>query len=233
MTAATGDEAFLLTERQCSAILDAVGERPQDGRVLRAFLATIALAALRPAEALALRVRDLELSDGGPNALLVRPQGRTGHRSGISEAEAVRSVPACSDLVAILKAEITRRGLGPDDALFTLDEGRPLTGETYRRVWKHARAAVLEAHGIDSPLGRNVSALRDACIAAWLRNGDQTAAHIAAVAECAGVSAPRLAERFSHCLRKPTPAEVPWDRLEAAFRLPTPRSEPMTTARRP
>jgi hypothetical protein len=80
----------------------------------------------------------------------------------------------------------------------------------------------------------NISALRDACIAAWLKNGDQTAAHILAVAECAGMSAPRLAERFAYCLRKPTRDEIPWDRLEAALALPDLPSEPALTAlRRP
>ncbi len=218
--------------RQCFSLLDWVAEQPQNGLVLRAFLASIALAALRPTEALALRVRDAELPDEGNGALLIRPQGQAGHVEGADGAGAVRRVPACPELVAILKTEITRRDLGHDDAIFVLDDGRPLAGSVYRKVWRQARAAVLEANEIDSPLGRNVSDLRDACIAAWLRNGDQTAAHIAAVAECAGVSAPRLAERFAHCLRKPTSAEIPWGRLAAALRLPDVRSEPMAAARR-
>ncbi|MBT2396177.1 hypothetical protein [Streptomyces sp. ISL-100] len=233
MTAVTGDGTFLLDDRQCFSMLDWVAEQPQSGLVLRAFLASIALAALRPTEALALRVRDAELPDEGNGVLLIHPQGQEGHVEGADGAGDVRRVPACPELVAILKTEVTRRDLGHDDAIFVLDDGRPLTGSVYREVWRQARAALLEANEIDSPLGRNVSALRDACIAAWLRNGDQTAAHIVTVAECAGVSVPRLAERFAHCLRKPTPAEIPWDRLEAAFRLSALRSEPMAAARRP
>jgi hypothetical protein len=93
--------------------------------------------------------------------------------------------------------------------------------------------AVLEAHEIDSPLGRNVSSLRYACIAAWLRNGDQTAAHLVAVAEFVGMSAPRLAERFEHCLRKPNWHEIDWDRLEAALDLPGLARESEVAARRP
>lgn len=92
---------------------------------------------------------------------------------------------------------------------------------------------MLEAHELDSPTGGEISALCDVCIAAWLKNGDQTAAHILAVAECAGMSAPRLAERFAHCLRKPTPDEIPWDRLKASLRLPGLPSEPSLTAHRP
>ncbi|WP_141726843.1 hypothetical protein [Streptomyces niveus] len=135
-------------------------------------------------------------------------------------------------MAAILKEETIRRDLHPDDAIFVLDDGRPLTAEVYRKVWRQARAAVQQAHELDSPLGRHVSALRDARIAAWLKNGDQTAAHILAVAECAGMSTPRLAERFAYCLRKSTQDEIPWDRLEAALALADLPSQPIPTARR-
>ncbi|NYV72837.1 hypothetical protein [Streptomyces sp. UH6] len=136
--------------------------------------------------------------------------------------------------MALLKAEITRRDLRPDDAIFVVDDGRPLIAPVYRKIGQQARAAILEAHEADSSLGRNISALRDVCIAAWLKNGDQSAAHIFLVAEWAGMSAPRLAERFTHCLRRPTPDEIPWERLEAAFALPDLSSEPVPTAvRRP
>ncbi|MEO3975706.1 hypothetical protein [Streptomyces sp. CAU 1734] len=50
----------------------------------------------------------------------------------------------------ILKKEIIRRVLGPEDAIFVLDDGRPLTAEVYRKVWRQARAAVLQARELDS-----------------------------------------------------------------------------------
>jgi integrase len=225
MAAVVGAKTFHLTDRQCFSILDWAAEQPQNGLVLRAFLASIALAALQPKEALLLRVRDVELADDGSGWLLIRAQG---------QERSERRVPACPELVALLKAEITRRDLRPDDAIFVLDDGRPLTAPVYRKVWGQAWAAVLEVDEVDSSLGTNISDLRDACIAAWLKNGDQSAAHILAVAECAGMSAPRLAERFAHCLRKPTRGEIPWDRLEAALALPDLSSEPAPTAvRRP
>ncbi|MEU1296090.1 hypothetical protein ABZ439_27080 [Streptomyces sp. NPDC005840] len=220
MAAIVDAETFRLTDRQCFSILDWAAEQPHNGFVLRAFLASIALAALQPEEALTLRVRDVELTDDGRSWLLIHPHG---HERGETDPEregAERRVPACWELVALLKAEIARRDLRPDDAIFVLDDGRPLTAQVYRRIWRHARAAVLEAREVDPPLGMNISALRDARIAAWLKSGDQTAAHILAVAECAGMSAPRLAERFAYCLRKPTRDEIPWDRLEAALALP-------------
>lgn len=220
--------------RQCVSILGWAAKQSQNGPVLRAFLASIALAALQPKEALALRVRDVELTDDGSGWLLIHPQGQERRETDSERADAARRVLACRELVALLKEEITRRDLRPDDAIFVLDDGRPLIAPLYRKIWRQARVAVLEAHEVDSSLGRNISARRNACIAAWLKNGDQSAAHILAVAECAGMSAPRLAERFAHCLRKPTRDEIPWDRLEAALALPDLSSEPApTAARRP
>jgi integrase len=230
MAAVVGAKTFLLTDRQCFSILDWAAEQPQNGLVLRVFLASIALAALQPEEALALRVRDVELTDDGTGWLLIHPKGQERRESDPERAGVERRVPARRELVALLQAEITRRDLRPDDAIFVLDDGRPLTAPVYRKIWRQARAAVLEAHEVDSSLGRDVSALRNACIAAWLKNGDQTAAHILTVAECAGMSAPRLAERFAHCLRKPTRDEIPWDRLEGALALPDLSSEPAPTA---
>jgi hypothetical protein len=230
MTAVVGTQTILLTDRQCFSILDWAAEQPQNGLALRAFLASIALAALQPKEALVLCVRDVELTDDGSGWLLIQPQGQERRETDLERAGAERRVPACRELVEFLKAEITRRDLRSDDAIFVLDDGRPLTAPVYRKIWRQARAAVLEAHEVDSSLGRNISALRDACIAAWLKNGDQTAAHILTVAECAGMSAPRLAERFAHCLRKPTRDEISFDRLEAAFALPDLPSEPAPTA---
>ncbi|WP_406453406.1 tyrosine-type recombinase/integrase [Streptomyces sp. NBC_01622] len=233
MAAVVSEETIHLTDRQCFAILDWAAEQPQSGLVLRAFLASIALAALRPEEALALRVRDVKVADDGASWLLVHPQAQEHREKYADRAGAVRRVPVCRELAAILKEETIRRDLRPDDAIFVLDDGRPLNAEVYRTVWRQARAEVLQAHEIDSPLGRHLSALRDACIASWLKSGDQTAGHILAVAQCAGMSAPRLAERFAYCLRKPTRDEIPWDRLEAALALPDLPGQPTSTARRP
>ncbi|MEV6147562.1 hypothetical protein [Streptomyces sp. NPDC051992] len=233
MAAVVNEGTVYLSNRQCFAILDWAGEQPQSGLVLRAFLASITLAALRPEEALAMRVREVELAEDGIGWLLVHSQAQERREKDSDHAGVVRRVPVCRELAVILKEEAIRRGLGPEDAIFVLDDGRPLTAEVYRKVWRQARAAVLQAHELDSSLGRHASALRDARIAAWLKDGDQTAGHILAVAECAGMSAPRLAVRFANCLRKPTRDEIPWDRLEAALALPDLPSQPTPTARRP
>jgi len=86
---------------------------------------------------------------------------------------------------------------------------------------------------LEDPMPDDVRVILDWVQRNTLKNGDQTAGHILAVAECAGMSAPRLAERFAYCLRKPTRDEIPWDRLEAALVLPDLPSKPTPTARRP
>lgn len=134
MAAVVSKETLHLTDRQFFAILDWVAEQPQSGIVLRAFLASIALAALHPEEALALRVRDVEIADDGTRWLLVHPQAQERREKDSDRAGAVRRVPVCRDLAAILKEETIRRDLGPKDAIFVLDDGRPLTAEVYRKV---------------------------------------------------------------------------------------------------
>ncbi|MER5226095.1 hypothetical protein [Streptomyces flaveus] len=228
VSAAVVDESFLLSDQQCDGLLGWIGQRPWDGRPLRAFLSTIAFAALRPQEALALRVRDAYLPDEGPGALVIYPR-----RLGGEEAEgagAPRIVPACRELVEVLRAEVARRGLHPDDTLFTRDDGRPLSSGLYRRAWRAAREAVLEADEVDSPLGRRVSDLRDACISNWL-SGYRTALEVFTVAERVGVSAPSLVRRFPHCFQPS--GDVSYDLIEAAFAMPDLEGEPKRAARKP
>lgn len=230
MSAAVVDERFLLSVQQRDDLLDWISQRPRNGRSLRVFLSSIALAALRPQEALALRVRDAHLPDEGPGDLVIRPRRA---RDGDDEAEgagAPRVVPACPELVEVLRAEVARRGLRPGDAMFTRDDGRPLSGAVYRRAWHQARKAVLDAHEIESPLGRSVSDLRDACISTWL-SGHRTALEVFKVADHVGVSAPSLARRFPHCFQPS--GEVSYDLIEAAFAIPDPECEQTRAARHP
>ncbi|MGC9539845.1 hypothetical protein [Streptomyces sp. UG1] len=230
MSVAVVVERFLLSDQQRDALLDWIGQRPRGERPLRAFLSSIAFAALRPQEALALRLRDAHLPDEGPGDLVIHPR-RLGGRDGEAEdAGAPRVVPACPELVDILRAEAAHRGLRPDDALFTRDDGRPLAGEDYRGAWREAREAVLEVHEIDSPLGRNVSDLRDACISTWL-SGHRTALDVFNVADRVGVSASSLARRFPHCFQA-SGADAN-DLIEAAFAISDLDGEPTRAGRLP
>ncbi|GAA2245862.1 hypothetical protein GCM10010232_36200 [Streptomyces amakusaensis] len=224
------DETFLLSDRQRDDLLDQVGQCPQNGRALRAFLSSIALAALRPQEALALRVRDVDLPDQGPGELVIHPRRLKDGDEAVEGAGVVRVVQASPELVEILKEEVVRRGLGPEDLMFTRDDGRPLTGAVYRRAWRQARESVLEPSEFSSPLGRSVSDLRDTCIATWL-SGHRTAWEIITVADRTGVSASSLARRFPHCFQPPASAEASNALIEAAFAIADPYCEPARAAR--
>ncbi|MFC8273245.1 hypothetical protein ACFUJR_12090 [Streptomyces sp. NPDC057271] len=217
MSVALVDERFLLSEEQRDALLQWVGRRPGSGPATYAFLSSVAFAALRPQEALGLRVRDVQLSDADEGGLVIPPRRGNG-RGGADGTSAVpRVVPACPELAGILKAQIARYDLRADDAVFAGEGGRPLSGAVYRRAWRQAREAVLAEHEIDTPLGRRVSGLRDARITKWL-GGYRTAAEVFMVAEWVGVSAPALARRFPHCFRPS--GEISYDLMEAALLCP-------------
>lgn len=224
------DETFLLSDRQRDDLLDRVGQCPRNGRALRAFLSSIALAALRPQEALALGVRDANLPDQGPGELMIHSRRLKDGGEAAKVAGVVRVVPASPELVAILKAEVARRDLGPEDLMFTRDDGRPLTGAVYRRAWRQARESVLEADEFSSPLGRSVSTLRDTRIATWL-SGHRTAWELFTVADRTGVSVSSLARRFPHCFQPPASAEATNALIEAAFAIADPGGEPARPAR--
>ncbi|WP_145969040.1 hypothetical protein [Streptomyces hyaluromycini] len=69
----------------------------------------------------------MELAEDGAGWLLVHPQAQDRREKDLDRAGAVRRVPVCRELTAILKEETIRRDLRPDDAMFVLDNGRPLT----------------------------------------------------------------------------------------------------------
>jgi integrase len=71
-----------------------------------------------------------------------------------------------------------------------------LASVTYRRVWDHARQAVLTAAEYQSPLGRRVYDLRHACLSTWLNGGVPPAQ----VAEWAGHSVAVLLKVYAKCI---------------------------------
>ncbi|MFZ3495817.1 hypothetical protein ACODT5_21760 [Streptomyces sp. 5.8] len=211
------DEPILLSVEQSEALIRWVSEQPEYGSTMRAFLAAVACAALRPAESAGLRVRDAILPESGLGELAIpRPwreqADRTEGADGLRKGE-MRRVPASSELVEVLREEVSRRGLTADDLLFAGTSGEPMSSALYRRAWARAREAVLDPNEVGSPLGRQVSDLRDACVARWLVSGIS----VFAVAEVVGTSASYLAKRFPHCF--PVGAVIPWDRIELAQAL--------------
>ncbi|WP_165990206.1 hypothetical protein [Streptomyces sp. YIM 98790] len=210
-------EESLLSARQRDALLDWIGQLPGDGPVLRAFFSSIAFAALKPGEALALQVRDLRLPVEGAGEVVIRPGFSQAGKGEVRGVAGGRVVPACPQLVQILKAEVARWALRPGDALFTRDNGRPLSRALYQQVWQQARKAVLEEHEAGSPLGAGVSDLRDACIEDWLR-GHRPMWKVVEVAERVGVSAASLLPRFPE--RAQVPVELTNALIEACYDMP-------------
>ncbi|MFF4452991.1 hypothetical protein [Streptomyces goshikiensis] len=215
MSSGTFDEQLLLSDRRRDNLIEWVGRQQRNGSALRLFFSVMAFAALRPVEALGLRVRDVGVLGDGSGVLIVNAlsdEYTHWDKGGIGKQ---RLVPVSSRLLGILKRQIAEGELGLDDALFRCDDGRPLSGAMYRRAWKQACEAAREGGGAGSPTGGTISVLRDSCIAGWLGSGSLPVIEVMEIAERAGVSACSLYLRFPFCFR--LAGEIPWDRLEAAF----------------
>ncbi|MEU9003957.1 hypothetical protein [Streptomyces sp. NPDC048551] len=211
------NEQLQLSGRQRDNLLELVGQRQENGSTLRLFFSVVAFAALRPAEALGLRVRDVKVLGDGSGVLIVNAssgESADWEKGGIGKR---RLVPVCSQLLGMLRQQIADRGLGPDDALIVCEGGRPLSGAMYRRAWKQACEAARGVDGADFTAGVNISVLRDSCIVGWLGSRGMSLIEVVEIAERAGVSACSLYLRYPFCFQ--CTGEVPWDCLEAAFAL--------------
>ncbi|MFD7916278.1 tyrosine-type recombinase/integrase [Streptomyces sp. NPDC059752] len=211
------DEKLQLSGRQRDNLLEWVGRRQRNGSTLRLFFSVVAFAALRPAEALGLRVRDVKVLGDGAGVLIVNSssgESADWEKGGMGKR---RLVPVCSQLLRMLKRQIAERGLGPDDALIVREGGRPLSGVMYRRAWTQACEAARDVDGADFAAGVNISVLRDSCIAGWLGSVSMSLIEVVEIAERAGVSVCSLYLRYPFCFQ--CTGEIPWDRLEAAFAL--------------
>lgn len=196
------DRRVVVNVRQARELLAGVtyvgtrGKAGRRGERLRAFFACLYFAALRPSEALGLRLRDCHLPESGWGLLTVeksRPaagkrytdSGEVHDDRGLKhrgETEA-REVPIPPELVAILREHIDRFGVGEDDRLFRSGRGNVVASSTYSRVWDQARALSLPPDRVASPLAGRPYDLRHAGVSLWLN---------------AGVPAPDVAERAGH-----------------------------------
>ncbi|PRY19139.1 tyrosine-type recombinase/integrase [Pseudosporangium ferrugineum] len=203
------DRRSVVNPAQAITLLAAVGERHPR---LVAFFACLYFAALRPAEALHLRVEDCELPEEGWGML--RLSGSTQHvgqgwgddSNAIREDRelkhraktAVRPVPAPPPLVRALRWHIAAHGHAPDGRLFvTQGYGNgPVSKETYSRVWRAARRDALSEAQQRSPLARRPYDLRHAAVSLWLNEGVPATQ----VAEWAGHSVHVLLKVYAKCI---------------------------------
>lgn len=195
---------------QARALLAAVPVvAPRVGRHLYAFFACLYFAGLRPSEAVALTLDDCELPESGWGRLLLAgsspaagrqwtDDGRLHQVRGLKHrAEGVkRPVPACPELVAILRAHVAEFGTAEDGRLFRSQRGNRLAPVSYEAVWARARKHALTAAQYASPLAKRPYDLRHACLSLWLNSG-VPAVNVAARA---GHSVAMLQSTYAHCI---------------------------------
>lgn len=134
------------------AIVDHVAGLPSAGARYAALFATVGIAGMRPSEAIALRVHDLELPTRGWGLASVRgavtspgtrytSDGIVTEAKGLKHraADATREVPLSPVLVRLLRDHVDR--FEPvDGKVFSNARGRPPTSTNYGPVWLRARA---------------------------------------------------------------------------------------------
>jgi len=198
--------AVVASPAQVRALLDAVARtRPE----MTAFFGCLYYAALRPEEAVALRLADCDLPGSGWGMLrLAAAAPRTAAAwtsSGTSHEQrglkhrpdgTIRMVPVPPVLAAMLRAHVTAYGAAPDGRLFRGTRGGPLSGSVYGRAWHSARALALGPELAASGLARRPYDLRHAALSLWLDAGGDPAQ----IAARAGHSVAVLLTVYSHCI---------------------------------
>jgi integrase len=168
----TVDRRVVVSPAQARELLTAVGyvgERADRGQRLVAFFACLYFGALRPAEALGLRISDCYLPETDWGRLtLARSRPQAGKRwmdSGDVHDERglkhrgeqePRVVPIPPELVGIVLAHVERFGVSSDGRLFTSLRGNVISASTYSRVWARARELALTPVQVASPLAASV-----------------------------------------------------------------------------
>jgi integrase len=200
---------------------------------LTAFFGCLYYAALRPAEAVALRLDSCELPPGGWGQLtLTAAAPRTArawtgngspheHRGlKLRPHGSVRVVPIPPGLVRLLRRHLDTYGTAPGGRLFGSPRGGMLHESCYGRTWHAARAAALGPELATTPLARRPYDLRHAALSLWLGSG----APPAEVAARAGHSVHVLLSVYAHCV--PGHDQIASQAIEQALALPEPGARP-------
>ncbi|PZH10607.1 site-specific integrase [Streptomyces sp. NTH33] len=178
------DPESVANPRQVRALLAGVREQGPRGQHLEAFFGCLYYAAMRPAEAAALRSTQCHLPDKGWGTLTLRQgivrAGRnwtddgTAHETRHLKARAVkdsRPVPIPPHFVRMLRQHLATHGTAPDGRLFRTNRDGLLQETGYGEVWAKARENVLTEAEVASLLARRPYDLRHAGVSFWLSSG--------------------------------------------------------------
>jgi integrase len=200
------DARSVLSPTQARALLAAVDDQGPRGRRLTAFFALMYYAALRPSEATAVTLDDLELPESGWGRLHLSrsdaevsgtwsDSGQRSSRQLKHRAQGhVRLVPLAPPLVEHLRRHIEEFHIRLGDRLFRGAYGGTINAATYTDVWQRARKAALSPAEQESPLARRPYDLRHTAVSTWLAAGVDSAQ----VAAWAGHSVAVLHRVYAH-----------------------------------
>lgn len=204
------DRRTVVNPIQARTLLAAVHETRRSGPQLVPFFGLMYFAALRPEEAVNVRMSNLALPSGSGWGE-VHLEEATPHAGtewtddgeqrdrrqlkGRARGER-RAVPAAPELVEMLNQHVASFGLGEGGRLFRGTRTPELPKITYIRAWKAARALAFTPEVVASPLGATPYSLRHACVSTWLNAGVPPTQ----VAEWAGHSVEVLLKVYAKCL---------------------------------
>src|SRR5260221_6161063 len=170
--------------------------RQDSESLLMALYACMYFAALRPAEAVALRQQDCHLPETGWGRLTLetsRPEvnrrwtdtASAHEERGLKHrpAQESRRVSIPPELVGILRAHVGAFGVAADGRIFSSERGRVIASTAISDVWAGGRTLALTPEQVASPLAGRSYDLRHAAVSLWLNPG---------------VPAPDVAERAGH-----------------------------------
>ncbi|MFJ4409221.1 tyrosine-type recombinase/integrase [Streptomyces sp. NPDC088910] len=169
---------------QVDVFLREVRRQGPRGEKLEAFFGCLYFAAMRPAEAMAVRAEQCHLPESGWGTLVLRGGIVRGGRSWTDDGSAherrhlkaratqdSRPVPIPPKFVALLRHHIDTYGTTPDGRLFRTERGGFLQESGYGEVWARARHAALGEGAGTSRLARRPYDLRHAGVSLWLSSG--------------------------------------------------------------
>ncbi|WP_026930141.1 tyrosine-type recombinase/integrase [Glycomyces tenuis] len=198
--------------QQVSRFLRQVHQRKPNGWRYRPYFATQVYGALRPEEAIALHVEDLDLPDEGGwgwlhlhksashvgSAWTDTGDARDDRGLKMRDRDFIRTAPCPPQLTVILLDYMSQSDFKPgsEGQLFTRADGKLLAECTIRRIFHGARAKTFSGEELKTPLLKRQYDLRHTCVSTWLHAGVPATQ----VAEWAGHSVAVLLRVYAKCL---------------------------------